>query len=123
MTIKQTDYVAPSRATPDLAAADLAGIRAVATADDAIRVFERLHESRAGGGCRRASGGPGGVYANANGWRAGMSIRKRRYCAPTRETRDLAEADLAEIRAAANKNDAIRVVRRLKESCVQVGGV
>ena len=40
MTIKQKDYVAPSRATPDFAAADLAEIRAVATADDAIRVFQ-----------------------------------------------------------------------------------
>ena len=41
MTIKQKDYVAPSRATPDLAAADLAEIRAVASVDEAVRVFER----------------------------------------------------------------------------------
>ena len=62
-------------------------------------------------------------YANGNGWLAGMTIRKRQYRAPTRETRDLAEDDLAEIHAVGNKNDAIRVVRRLRESCVKVGGV
>ena len=53
MTVKKKDYVAPSRATPDLAAADLAEIRAVASVDEAVRVFERIHQSRGGGHCRR----------------------------------------------------------------------
>ena len=118
MKIKGKRYVGPSRPSRDLAVADLAEIRAAANKNDAIRVVRRLK-----GSCVKV----GGVQANANGWRAGMSIKNRRYFAPTRETRDLAEADLAEIRAAANKDESIRVVRRLKESCVKsaefIGGL
>ena len=47
MTIQQHDYVAPSRATRDLAAVDLAEIRSVASVDEVVRVFRRLHERRA----------------------------------------------------------------------------
>ena len=112
MMIRKRRYCAPTRDTRELAEGDLAEIRAAASWAAAVRVFRRL--------CMKQVGG---VHASGNGWLAGMTIRKRQYRAPTRETRDLAEADLAEIRASASKNDAIRVVRRLKESCVKVGGV
>ena len=106
MSIRKRRYWAPARESRELAEGDLAEIRAAASWVAAVRVFRRLRAI-----CMKQVGG---VYVNGNGWLAGMTIRKRQYRAPTRETRDLAEADLAEIRAAANKNDAIRVVRRLK---------
>ena len=110
MSIRKRRYCAPTRETRDLAEADLAEIRAAASKNDAIRVVRRLEES-----CVKV----GGVHANGNGWRAGMTRRKRRYYAPTRATPDLAAADLAEIRAAASWYAAVGVFRRLHNSGVK----
>ena len=91
--------------------------------DDVVAVFERVPKAFAGGRRGQTSGvladreSPvGGVYVHKGGWRARMKIKNKSYVAPLRSNPDLAAADLAEIRAAATRDGAVRVFQRLHGS-------
>ena len=92
MKIKNRSYVAPLRSSPDLDAADLAEIRTSATRDGAVRVFQRLHESRAGG-----SSGLGD-------WRVRMLVKKENCVGFMRGAREVVTGD-----------DAVREFAKLLE--------
>ena len=134
MKIKQKCYCAPSRETADLAAVDLAEIRAAGSGDDAVRVFQRFHERRvagyltqgaglhvSSGGCLREEGG--GLRGSKHGdWCAVICINKKEYRTPLRATRELALADLAQIRVAASRGEAFRLIVRLRKGCMSWQG-
>ena len=139
MTIQRHDYVAPSRATRDLAAADLAEIRSVVSVDEVVRTFRRLHErravadlaglfsfasvdgavglskrlqvARACARCRKLAW----LHLDGRGWKVYVKIGSRTLGALRCVTRSLSEAVRAEIRAVATWGDAVRVGERLRE--------